>query len=144
MDYNEIVQFMSKSGMRITEQRKMLAFLFTRESGEEFYSPKEIYEEMEQHYPGLSFDTVYRNLRLMYEMGIIEQFIREDGMRFKLKCDADHHHHHLVCLECDRTYAFEYCPLPELPKMPDQFEIVQHKFEMYGYCKDCKGTRSRS
>lgn len=132
----DIIKRMAEQGMRITEQRRTLAKLFTEQSG--YLSPKDVYNRMELEYPGLSFDTVYRNLRLLHEMGILEQFVREDGIKFRLHCDESHHHHHFICMECERTYPYVFCPMPLVEKAPDQFEVVQHKFEIYGYCKDCK------
>lgn len=135
MTEQEIMNVMSEQGMRITEQRKSLARLFTEE--DKSFSPKDVYEYMEKLYPGLSFDTVYRNLRIMHELGVLEQFVMEDGVKFKLNCSADHHHHHLICLDCDKTVSFDFCPLPAMPNFAGKFEVVRHKFELYGYCQDC-------
>jgi Fur family zinc uptake transcriptional regulator len=132
---NEIIEAMSKTGMRITEQRKTLAKLFTE--ADKSLTPKEVYEYMEKQYSGLSFDTVYRNLRLMHELGVLEQFVFEDGVRFKLRCATDRHHHHLICLECEKTVSIDFCPMNVRPELPDQFKVVGHKFELYGYCQDC-------
>jgi len=131
----EIIHVMSQQGMRITEQRKTLARLFTEE--DKSYSPKDVYDYMEQHYPGLSFDTVYRNLRMLHDLGVLEQFMLEEGVKFKLNCAADQHHHHLICLDCEKTISFDYCPMPEIPNLPEPFRIVTHKFELYGYCQTC-------
>lgn len=68
---------------------------------------------MGKTYSGLSFDTVYRNLRVMQELGVLEQVIFEDGVKFKAHCSEDHHHHHMICLKCQKTYPiiFARCSL---------------------------------
>lgn len=131
---------MSRAGMRVTEQRKSLARLFTR-AGKSL-TPKDVYEYMDKQYPGLSFDTVYRNLRIWHEMGILEQFILEDGVKFKLRCAEDRHHHHLICLECEKTYSLDFCPMQVVPDLPEHFEVINHKFELYGYCRECREASS--
>jgi len=137
MDEAAILRTMAERGLRITGQRRSLARLFAEADG--YLTPKEIYEEMEQQYPGLSFDTVYRNLRVMQELGVIEQILFEDGVRFKAHCGGDEHHHHLICLSCERTMPIRYCPMPELKDLPESFRVVRHKFEVFGYCGDCRG-----
>lgn len=134
VNQSEILRAMTNQGLRITEQRRSLAQLFADAEG--YLAPKEIYAEMEKLYPGLSFDTVYRNLRVLHEMDVLEQFVFEDGIRFKVHCGGHDHHHHLICLSCERTIPLEYCPMPQI-SVPDDFQIVRHKFEIFGYCKDC-------
>ena len=92
MTAEEIIQKMSKQGMRITDQRKTLAKLFSENPG--YLTPKDVYAYMGPIYTGLSLDTVYRNLRVMHELGILEQFIFEDGVKFRAHCEEDLHHHH--------------------------------------------------
>ena len=134
---NQIIEAMSSQGLRITDQRKTLARLFAESEG--YLSPKDVYEYMGRTYSGLSFDTVYRNLRVMQELGVLEQVIFEDGVKFKASCSSGHHHHHLICLQCQKTLPIEFCPM-QLTDTPDQFQVVEHKFEIFGYCKDCQAS----
>lgn len=130
----EIIRRMSSQGLRITDQRKTLAKLFAETQG--YLAPKEVYEYMGRSYTGLSFDTVYRNLRVMEELGVLEQVIFEDGGKFKLHCREHDHHHHMICLQCGRTYPITFCPM-EQTIVPEDFRVVKHKFEVFGYCKEC-------
>lgn len=131
----DILRRMSSQGLRITDQRKTLARLFSETQG--YLAPKEVYEYMGKSYTGLSFDTVYRNLRVMEELGVLEQVIFEDGGKFKLHCREYDHHHHMICLQCGKTYPITYCPM-EQTAVPDDFRVVKHKFEVFGYCKECE------
>lgn len=131
----EIMSRMSRKGLRITEQRKTLVKLFDEAPG--YLTPKDVYEHMHKVYPGLSFDTVYRNLRLLLDMDVVEQIAFEDGVKFKLSCEEQHHHHHMICLQCQKTLPIRFCPMSGTD-IPGDFEVVQHKFEVFGYCGDCK------
>ncbi|MEW4427208.1 MULTISPECIES: Fur family transcriptional regulator [Paenibacillus] len=130
----QIINTMSSQGLRITDQRKTLARLFAESPG--YLTPKDVYEYMGKTYSGLSFDTVYRNLRVMQDLGVLEQVIFEDGVKFRAHCSEDHHHHHMICLKCQKTYPIVFCPM-QLADAPEQFQVVDHKFEVFGYCKDC-------
>ncbi|CAM4392984.1 Fur family transcriptional regulator [Paenibacillus tarimensis] len=132
----EIIAIMSRSGMRITDQRRTLARIFS--DTDAFLSPKDVYDLMRDKYPGVSFDTVYRNLRMLSEMGALEQFyFMEGGLKFKGSC-ISHHHHHLICLNCEKTISFEYCPMDQKLQLPGSFKIVSHRFEVYGICDECQ------
>ncbi|WP_168119465.1 Fur family transcriptional regulator [Paenibacillus sp. HB172176] len=130
----EIIARLSSQGLRVTDQRKTLAKLFVQEQG--YLSPKDVYEYMGKIYSGLSFDTVYRNLRVMEELGVLEQIMFEDGVKFKLHCREEQHHHHLICLQCGKTYPIKHCPMDQTA-VPQQFKVVKHKFEVFGYCASC-------
>lgn len=133
----ELVQAMVRHGLRITEQRKMMAQIFAEAHG--FISAKEVYLRMVITYKGLSFDTVYRNIKLLTELGVLEMFQFEEGNKFRIGCfdHRHHHHHHMICLSCSSVYPLDYCPLQNL-KIPDFFEVVKHSFEIYGYCVTCQ------
>lgn len=136
MTAEDILQRMAEKGMRITDQRRTLARLFSETQG--YLTPKDVYEYMNRQYSGLSFDTVYRNLRLMHELGVLEQFVFEEGIKFRLHCDEHEHHHHLFCINCEKTIPLIYCPMERLHGVPDTFQVVKHKFEVYGYCEHCR------
>jgi len=133
---DQMIAIMSKYGWRITEQRRTIAEIFAGVDG--YLSPKDVYDRMTVSYPGLSFDTVYRNLRLLTEMGALEQFYFLDGgLKFRALCE-EHHHHHLICTNCEKTIAFDYCPMERRPELPGSFRIAGHRFEIYGQCEDCQ------
>lgn len=135
----DIMQQMSRKGLRITEQRRTLVKLFEAASG--YLTPKEVYEHMQRVYPGLSFDTVYRNLRLLLDMDVVEQILFEDSVKFKLRCEEQHHHHHMICLQCEKTLPIRFCPMSGTD-VPGDFQVIKHKFEVFGFCGDCKDLPS--
>jgi len=132
----QMLEIMAKNGWRITDQRRTLAQLFAESDA--YLTPKDVYEHMRTKYPGVSFDTVYRNLRMLSEMGVLEQFYFLDGgLKFRGGCLTSHHHH-LICTNCEKTLSFEYCPMDQSIKLPEDFRILNHRFEIYGLCKDCQ------
>ena len=136
----EMIRIMSRNGWRITEQRRKMADIFAKSEG--YLSPKDVYDQMAIYYPGVSFDTVYRNLRLLSEMGAFEQFYFMDGgLKFKGSC-MSHHHHHLICVNCEKTLSIDYCPMEHTLNLPEDFKIMNHRFEVYGVCSKCQQEQS--
>jgi Fur family zinc uptake transcriptional regulator len=130
----QMLKAMSQKGCRITEQRRSLAALFAQNNT--YLSPKEVYQHMRLQYPGISFDTVYRNLRLLSEWDVLEQVYLSEGPKFKASC-LTHHHHHLICMQCEKTIAIDYCPMSWVAQGSQDFYATSHRFEVFGYCRDC-------
>ncbi|WP_052088192.1 Fur family transcriptional regulator [Paenibacillus wynnii] len=134
-----MVEAMQAHGIRITTQRKLIAEVFSFTKG--FVIPRQIHSFIAKYIPGVSYDTVYRNLRLLVKIGLIEQFDFKEGIRFKVRCGLDHHHHHFICTECHKTYPLDFCPIDSGISPPDAFEVTSHKFEIYGICGECVGKK---
>ncbi|UUZ83771.1 transcriptional repressor [Paenibacillus sp. P26] len=132
----QMLESMARAGLRVTERRKSLAKLFAEAAG--YLTPKEVYDRLETKHRGLSFETVYRNLRILQDLGMLEQFYLEDGVKFRIgRFAGQHHHHHLICLSCERVYPLDFCPMDHVGEVPNQFKVVKHRFEIYGYCAEC-------
>ncbi|WP_237179347.1 Fur family transcriptional regulator [Paenibacillus sp. MMS18-CY102] len=132
----EMLAAMTRNGLRITDQRRSMVTIFSDHDG--YLSPKDVYDSMVRTYPSVSFDTVYRNLRMMSEMGVLEQFYFMDGgLKFKSNC-LSHHHHHLICVNCEKTVTFDYCPMDQQMNLPGGYKILNHRFEIYGVCDSCQ------
>jgi len=138
----EMLGIMARNGLRITGQRRTLARIFAEHDG--YLSPKDVYDQMSVHHPGVSLDTVYRNLRELSERGVLEQFhMMDGGLKFRANCHF-RHHHHLICMNCEKTLPFDYCPMDLRLELPGNYKIVHHRFEIYGICEDCQTKSAAS
>jgi Fur family transcriptional regulator, zinc uptake regulator len=135
MDTTTALQVLKKKGYKYTGKREMMVHIFEREG--RYLSAKEMLEYMQHEYPGLSFDTVYRNLSLFEQYGIVESTEWSGEKKYRLACNASNHHHHLICTTCGRTTAIDLCPMNSILGEPKNFEITGHKFEIYGHCGEC-------
>ncbi|GGE06333.1 zinc-specific metallo-regulatory protein [Marinithermofilum abyssi] len=136
MNYREALDTLKRHGYKYTGKRESMVQLFNRK--DRYLTAKEVLEEMQKEYPGLSVDTVYRNLSLFEELGIVEGTEWEGERRYRFHCGGDHHHHHLICTECGRTKQLNLCPMNAILGEPEGFEITGHKFEIYGTCSHCQ------
>lgn len=125
---------MKAQGYKNTPKRQ--AMLEAIAKSEKFVSAKEVQEMLKNIYKGLSYDTVYRNLYMFVEQGILEMSER-NGEKIFLMHHSHHHHHHFICDICDKITELEHCPMDDFVKQLPDFIILGHKFEITGICKEC-------
>ncbi|MBN2908206.1 transcriptional repressor [Polycladomyces sp. WAk] len=135
MDYRRALEKLKANGYKYTGKREMMVQLFAEEN--RYLSAREVLDHMQKAYPGLSFDTVYRNLSLFEDLGILEGTDWDGERRYRFRCEGDTHHHHLICTVCGRTRKLEICPMNAILGQPEDFHITGHRFEIYGRCADC-------
>lgn len=97
---------------------------------------------------GLPQSSVYRNLAVLENAGVVRRVITEDEFaRFELTEELAGHHHHLVCSRCGRV---EDVTVPsDLEAVMDDvldrlgrrsgFAEVGHRLDLIGVCADCAG-----
>ena len=95
-------------GQRLTPQRQRVLGLFERIGEGSHLSAEEVHQRLLRSDERVSLATVYRTLRLLSSMGLLQELeLPEGGRRFELASDAHPDHHHLVCVRCGRTEEFE-------------------------------------
>lgn len=105
-----------------------------------------IYQMVRRRLPRISLGTVYRNLEILSEHGLIRKLeLSGAQMRFDGDLEA---HHHVRCTRCGRLADVSV----DLPAAIDKqvralsdYEIVGYRLEFVGICPKCgHGRRNRS
>lgn len=135
MDVNEALEILKEKGYKITGKREELIRVFAE--AKRYLTAKDVLEQLQDHYPGLSFDTIYRNLALFVKLNLLEMTEWEGEKKFRFRCGTKSHHHHFICMECGKTKEIHSCPMENVV-IDDDFEVFDHKFEVYGLCSVCK------
>ncbi|MGN0687865.1 MAG: transcriptional repressor [Oscillospiraceae bacterium] len=98
----------------------------------------QVYTALKTDNPSLSLGTVYRNLNLLSEMGMLLKIRIADGSdRFDGRTDD---HYHMVCSKCDRVYDIELNELDTIKKVvADKYghSLTTITLNLSGVCCDC-------
>lgn len=134
----EIENFLREKDIKVTPQRR--AILKALNQADAVLTAQELFQEVLKEFPGINFSTVYRNLSLLASKNILCQISTPNGMLYELRKN-DEHHHHIICKGCGESVTIDFCPMEDIEKTLSKagFEATEHRFEIYGYCKECKG-----
>ena len=137
----EVFELIRKGGYKITPQRQEILNVFIDTNKNTPLSAEDVYQKVIKRYPNVSLDTIYRNLSILLDLGIIKKLNFRDGKSQYYELNLVDHRHYLICLNCGVAEVID-CPL----KLVDQekiaeeknFEIRKHNLELYGYCALCR------
>ena len=137
-------------GLKWTKQRKRV-YQILKEATEPL-SAAQIYARMENwEQEQYAVSTIYRILATFEENQLVDKttWMGEGTIVYELKHPG--HVHYAVCLECHKRIPLEHCPLhmtsmhlhgsgdsQHTDEETENFTVVSHKIEFYGYCKECQ------
>jgi Fur family peroxide stress response transcriptional regulator len=97
-----------------------------------------LYGKLRIEFPNLSMGTVYRNIGILIQQGLISRIAF--GSTFD-HLDANMKpHYHFICEKCGSIMDLEVPPGENLDTRPYKslgFEIQKHEIEFYGLCPKC-------
>jgi Fur family peroxide stress response transcriptional regulator len=132
----------ARSGLAATAQRRLIYRALARSC--EHPTAESVYLMIRSQAPRLSLATVYRNLRLFAEAGIVDEvatsssFARFDG--------NTRPHHHLICRECGSVADYYSKSLDEFAPSKsalDGFEVQSMKMNFFGVCASCSNDKPK-
>ena len=126
-----------KHGLAATHQRQVVYEAVIAAHGH--HSPEKIYATVRKRIPSISLATVYNNLRLFVERGLLREVSPHSST---LRVDGNlEPHHHLVCMRCKSVQDIEgdFIDFKRLsPHVPDGFDLTQPLVEVFGLCRRCR------
>lgn len=85
--------------------------------------------------------TIYRTLESLEQTGLIRSSLIKWIRRYELGDNLSPHHHHLLCIQCQRLIDFDSQKLERrLNTIAEEsdFALSAHTVELRGLCKDCR------
>jgi Fur family peroxide stress response transcriptional regulator len=133
----QAVEKLKSTGVRMTPQRyAILEFLLSSMSHP---TADEIYKSLEGKFPNMSVATVYNNLRVFKEAGLVRELTYGDASsRFDANMTD---HYHVICRKCGKITDFDYPTLIDVEREAAKrtgFRVESHRMEVYGICKECQ------
>lgn len=135
--FAEAVDKLKLNGVRMTPQRHgILSYLLNTVSHP---TVDEIYKSLENSFPSMSVATVYNNLKVFLDAGLVRELAYGDGAS---RYDAEMtDHYHAICESCGRIVDFECPPLHDVERVAAEvtgFVVNRHRMEVYGQCQSCR------
>lgn len=105
----------------------------------------EVYEGARRRLPRISLGTVYRNLAVLSEWGMIQK-LELAGTQNRFDGNVDKHYH-TRCIRCGRIEDVSMEPLAPIEnalRQMNDYEIIGSRLEFIGICPRCnKEARGR-
>ncbi len=121
----------------VTAQRRLLLDLLREADGH--LDAKDLYRRAIERDRQISLATVYRNLRLFKELGLVGE-IRLDDVHCYYEIKRPSEHYHLVCTACGRVIEVESPLVARLVaevKHNCGFHAERAVLHFEGHCVDC-------
>jgi Fur family ferric uptake transcriptional regulator len=123
--------------MRLTAQRQIILEELSKVKTHPTAS--ELYDMVRQRLPRIGLGTVYRNLELMADNGMILKLeVGGTQKRFDATTDT---HYHIRCTGCGRVDDIDTPVMENLVKAAAEstsYQVVGHHVEFTGICPDCQ------
>ncbi|AMB98519.1 Fur family transcriptional regulator [Aerococcus urinaehominis] len=133
----EAMTQLKEAGYKYTQRRADLLAVFAGEDHDRAFTAHQVQEAIADKYPNMSFDTIYRNLKLFADHHLLEETDLNGEMIFTRHCSPHLGHHHFICTNCGKTIPIHHCPMDIFVDQLPGCKIQGHRFEIQGLCPDC-------
>ena len=128
-------------GIAVTHQRQVIYETMKSMMGHP--SPEEVYDRVRKRIPAVSLATVYKNLHLFIESGVLREVSMHHGtLRVEMNGEE---HHHMVCSECKKITDIDDSELGltlEQRSLPGGFVARRYAVDIIGICAECQAKQN--
>ena len=125
-NHDSLKSELNQRGWRLTPQREIILQMFQRLPQGKHLSAEEIYNLLLHQQEKISLSTVYRTLHLLTKVGILRELELAEGHKhYEINSPNRHKHHHLVCLQCHKTFEFNDDSILKISNKQAQKEAVE-------------------
>lgn len=124
-------------GIKKTKPRANV--LSVLEQAEKPLSAQEIFSQIEKSGESVWLSTIYRILELFVKKGMVNKLPIMNNEMVVYELNRFQHKHYAVCVSCHKIIPMDNCPMEKFfPVLEDDdFHVMGHNLEIYGYCKNC-------
>lgn len=131
--------FISRKGLRNTPEREeIIKEIF---ASHEHFDVDELYLRLRERGSKVSKASIYRNIPLIMDCGLIKEVWHENGHMHYEHIYGHGHHCHMRCIKCGKVIEFVDKELKAVEKRLEKkydFKIIDHNLDVTGYCSECK------
>ena len=129
---NKIEEKFLKSGVRLTDQRKLIAKVMSE--SEDHPDVDELHKRVSKLDSKVSIATVYRTVKLFEEAGVVAKHDFK-GSKARYEQTTMEHHDHLIDVNTGEIIEFVNNDIEKLQKKVAEelgYKLVDHRLELYG------------
>lgn len=133
-----------EAGLKATLSR-MRVLEIIRASEHRHLSAEEVYRRITDLGFDIGIATVYRALSQLEAAGLLSRNVF-DGGKAVFEINENHHHDHLICLDCGRVDEFSSEAIEALQRAVAEaqgYELANHRLVLYGHCAACVAARTK-
>lgn len=139
MDTQGIIGFFREKGLKVTSQRLAICnFILSRR---DHPTAETIFRKLRNEYPTISLGTIYKNLHLLQELGLIQELGFNEG---SVRYDPDMEVHvNMVCSKCGKISDYKADKVEKLWNALISDIGIKPKgqrIDLYYECDDCKSN----
>jgi Fur family transcriptional regulator, peroxide stress response regulator len=128
-----------ENGIAVTHQRQVLYETMKTMHGHP--SPEEVYARVKKKVPAISLATVYKNIHLFVESGVLREVSLHHGsVRVEMNGEP---HHHMVCSKCRKITDVgerELGLAAKRHRLPGGFLVERYAVDVIGVCASCQNS----
>lgn len=143
---------MRAAGKRLTTQRETVLAILAREYPRHLEAA-EIFEQARHSLPKINLASVYRTLKVLKDLNLVDEMALDDGGRhYGLKSASEQFH--LVCSQCDQVISVSDTLLAQLQQLREivsqelPFVVDDLEVNLIGHCDggeaSCKWSDNKS
>jgi len=143
--HRRFLEFLRSRNLKLTAQRSVV--LDTLVDSCKHCTAEELHEKARKADPHLGLSTVYRNVKLLEEAGLVTAHNYEDAStRYEMCEPSGCRHDHLICDQCG---AIIDVPDPEIEELCQRLaqnhgaRLHGHRLYLYGLCSACLDTQKQ-
>ena len=137
-DISVYKDILKNDGLKNTKHRNSILNII--EKSPQPITAEQIYIELINKDISINLSSVYRILNTLAEKTLIVKTNMTGDNKAMFEINKFEHTHHLLCVVCKKIILVDECPFEEYEKKLKEkmgFNILGHKLEIFGVCKNC-------
>ncbi len=127
------------TSLRMTRQRQVI--IDELRSVTSHPTADDVYDMVRRRLPNVSLGTVYRNLEVLAESGVVQKIdIGGTKKRFDGNVDPHHHLRCTVCGRVDDLHISTGLDLEAIAARIADYTLLRYRLEFIGICSNCQET----
>ena len=133
---------LNERGWRMTPQRETILQVFQNLNKGQHLSAEDLYQLLQSQDEKISLSTIYRTLKLMARMGILRELELAEGHKhYELNQPYPYHHHHLICVRCNKTIEFKSDSILKVGSKTakkEGYHLLDCQLTIHAICPTCQ------